>query len=447
MKKISLALIGLLIVAAIYYFTTGSSQLTEKMQTEVSKQLTTLKSQGFTIEERTKTDTSEHFVISVTEPTKIASYLNTKGVAVHKDDLELIKGLKLGVDITYLTDAYSAASFDFYPVTLPTFITQATLNPEEKQLVTELSKLLKKKTFLLHADINKLANGFKGYIKDIHEVVEGSEKLKIDISDYHFNGDIKENKLSSITQTIKDFSIFMNDNFHVTLKNLNTIYTRTGTHAYDYNTDYKIESINAAFSSDYKLLTTNFSAKTASTVSNNLIAIDLQSNVDKIIITDKQNETILDTTVYTMKANNFDLIALEKLEKLGTNITDDSIKEIKSTFKQLVSKGVHFEIKEFSTKSITHDKQKIDGFKLMTNVDVDKSIDLDIFNKNPLGALNAFNADIDLTISNGLFGYAAKLPQAMMIMMFIQPKDVNGNKVYKIRLKDGTLKINDKAMM
>jgi hypothetical protein len=34
-----------------------------------------------------------------------------------------------------------------------------------------------------------------------------------------------------------------------------------------------------------------------------------------------------------------------------------------------------------------------------------------------------------------------------MIMMLIQPKDVNGNKVYKLQLQDGKLSVNGVPML
>ena len=78
-----------------------------------------------------------------------------------------------------------------------------------------------------------------------------------------------------------------------------------------------------------------------------------------------------------------------------------------------------------------------------TTLNIDKSLDINALQQNPMLAINAINANLDIALSQGIFAMVAQHPQAVMMMMLFQPKDVNNQKVYKIQLQDGTLKIND----
>ena len=74
-------------------------------------------------------------------------------------------------------------------------------------------------------------------------------------------------------------------------------------------------------------------------------------------------------------------------------------------------------------------------------------MDLAALEQSPMAAIGAMDANLHLTLSNQLLELIAKQPQAMLVMMLFQPKDVNGQKVYKVELKDGTLSVNGKKAM
>ena len=126
MKKSGFGIIGLVLVAAIYYFTAGSTQVTEELKKQVNNELTTLQQNGFGVKDREIKENAEHFIISFDDPTKITSYLSSRGAQVNQEDILLFKGLKIGVDAQYLNDSYSALSLDIYPVGLPQSILQST---------------------------------------------------------------------------------------------------------------------------------------------------------------------------------------------------------------------------------------------------------------------------------------------------------------------------------
>lgn len=442
-KKLGLAALSLIIIAVVYYKTTGSAQLTTNMKTEVATQLTSLQAQGFLVEEREVNEKKEHFVISLDETEKITNFLNNQGAQITPQDLEGLKGLKIGVDVTYLADTYSSASFDMYPVALPTSITSASLDADEKQTLKQIEEMIEKKTFLVHVDVNKLGTGFKGYMKDIDEVIKGKSDVKLTMTALKFTGDLKDDTLTGIKQTLKNFTISAADELSAQFTNLTSNYTVTGTTKYDYDTSYTVEKMLFLAEDGFKVQANNLSMDSNSKVNNNLASVTVDTKVARVHYTDNQKTTVLDTLVFDMKANNFDITALEQLE----TIDPDNDEELLAVFQKLISHGVRFEIPNCSVKEIEFEKQKFEGFKLSTTFDIDKSLDLATLEQNPMAAIGAMDANLHLILSNDLFALIAKQPQAVMAMMLFQPKDINGEKVYKVELKDGALTVNDKPAM
>ena len=444
MKKIGLGLLSIIAIATIYYFTSGSEQLTIQMKEQVDAEFASLQTQGFAVEGKVVSEKKEHFVISLDEPKKVATYLSAQGAQVSPEDIEILKGFKIGIDIHYLSNTYSVASFDMYPLTLPTALTSAVVDDEDKKALKQLEKMMKRKTFLVHIDVNKLGTGFKGYVKDINERIDADSKTTLIMTELKFTGDIKNNKFSGIKQTLKNFTIRSDDDeINMQINNLTSNYAITGSTKYDYTTDYLVEEILVTVKDEFKLRVANVSMDSDAKVSNNLAAVNAQTKVDSIHFTQGQKTSILETLMFDMKAKNFDMQALEKLE----TIDPDNEKELLITFQKLISHGIHFEIPNFSVKNVVYENQKLEGFKLSSSFDIDKTLDLATLKQNPMAAMGAMDANLHLTLSNQLLELIAKQPQAMLVMMLFQPKDINGQKVYKVELKDGTLSVNGKQAM
>lgn len=445
MKKLGFGIIGFVLVAAIYYFTSGASQLTVQMKEQVDADLANIQTQGFTVEGRETSERAEHFILAIEEPKKVAQYLQGQGAQVSAKDIEVMKGLKIGIDVTYLADAYSAASFDMYPVALPIAITSAKMDDDDKKALQKIKEIIKKKAFLVHVDVNKLGTGFKGYMKDIKEEIEGETTVTVTMNALQFNGDLKNDKLKSIKQTLKNFSIQdkSSNELNMQLNNLKSNYTLTGDTNYDYDTGYTIEKIIFTAKDAFDLAVNHVSVNSNSKVKNNLASVTAKTNIESIDFKDGQKESSLETLAFNMKADNLDMKAIEKLETIDPN----NEKELLPVFQQLISHGIHFEIPNFSVKAIEFENQKLDGFKLTSSFDIDKSLDLSTLEQNPMAAIGAMDANLNLSLSNQLFGLLAQQPQAVMAMMLFQPKDVNGQKVYKVELKSGKVTVNDKPVM
>jgi hypothetical protein len=200
-KQLGFGMIGLAVIAVIYYFTAGSTQITEEMKKHVNNELATLEQNGFTVKDREVNEREEHFVISFDDSGKIANYLNKKAAEVTKEDIDNMRGLKVGVDIAYLKDNYSAVSADIYPVALPQHIEQST-DANDKAAVEHIKKMMSDKKILVHLDFNKLLDSFKGYMKDINEVLKTPQETKIELKALTSSGNLKDHAVHSVKQNI-----------------------------------------------------------------------------------------------------------------------------------------------------------------------------------------------------------------------------------------------------
>ncbi len=443
MKKLGLAIVSIVIIAALYYFNTGSEQLRIEMKAQVNKELASLQTQGFSVQAREVAEKKEHFVISFDEPEKISAYFTQHGTQLSVEDARVFKGLKIAVDLHYLADTYSGISFDLYPLSLPDSITSSATTPEDKKILTQIQQMLDKKTFLIHCDINKLGTGFKGYMKDIDEVLKSDTTVKMVLSKLEFSGDIKDDKIQSIQQTLQSMHIATDDTFNVTVTGIKSNYRITGATLYDYMTDYSIEKITMQEKDSMMFVADHFEAMSNSTVKNSLANTTLKTKTKNILFSNKDNKVILDTLLLDMKAKNLNMKALDALGKMDASNEE----EINDALQKLISKGIQLEIPEFSIANIENLGQKMGGFHLSTKLHINKSLNISALEQNPLLALNAFNANLDLSLSKELYTFIRQQPQAVMLMMLFHPKDVKGKKVYTVELKDGRLNVNGSPVM
>jgi hypothetical protein len=302
--------------------------------------------------------------------------------------------------------------------------------------------MLKNKTFLLHLEMNKLLNHFTGTIKDIDEVINADKVVNITMKSMEFEGKIKDKRIHHLSQNLKYLHLKIAKNFDMNMSNLENTYTLTGSGTKNYQTEYKLE--NLAVKSDNKDLSIDeISILSYAKLENILSGFAIEIHSKEIAYGDSRQKTQLNTIDFEMKADNFDMATLRKLETINPN--DE--KEVFESLQKLISHGITLTVPNFSIQSIMLNKQKLDGFKISSHFDIDKSLNIARLSQNPMSAISAMNASLYLSMSNDIFAMVAVQPQAMMAMMLVQPKDVNGSKVYDVKLKDSKLTVNGKPLM
>ncbi len=446
-KKFGLGIFGLVAIALIYYFTAGSAQVTEEMKMRVNTELNMIEQNGFAVQEREVKAKKEHFILTFDDPEKIVAFFKQQGSEITLEDAQALTGIKIGVDLKYLNDTYSALSVDMYPLNLPPSVSNAPdLENADKALIRQMNEMLARKALLVHVDFNKLLSSFKGYVKDIHEKFKVKTNVQIDLEGATFEGEIRNDRISALTQAVKIMHVVSGDELEINLNNLEGHSALTGKSLYDSKSAYTVALINISTKKEknsFSLDVKNMSGEDVTSVTNGLASNKMTVKVDEIKMKEDTEITKLEDTTFAFNIGNLDMNVLEQLEKLDVN----NETERNRLMQALISKGVSMEIPGFAVKKIYYQGKTFDGFSLSSTFQVNKSADLAMIQANPFAALNAVNTKTRIVLSEALFTLIAQQPKAMMLAMIIQPEVVNGKKVYELELKDGTLTVNGKPLM
>jgi len=440
MKKLGLGILALIAVSVIYYFTFGADQVREKLQQELSAQLTELETKGFTISEREIKKREEHFVITLDDPKKASAFFTQQGMELSVEEAEEIKGIKLGVDVEYLSHA---VTLELYPVALPTNLSTTVTDENDKKILAQIEKMLEKKTFLLHIEADYATTTFQGYLKDINETLQGEEELKLRLQGLQFSGNIKGNRVSHIKQTLNVMRLYVSDEINMYLSGLQSNYTLTGDSVYDYSTDYTIEKVRVGSKDEFELSADEISIHSDSAVKDGLVSETLKNKIKSIEILRERDRLALENSILDMKVDNLDVSAFEKLQ----TVDPENEQEFNAALQKLISNNVHLEITTLSADKVTLQGKKVDGFSLHSTLDVDKSLNVSRLEANPMYALDKIDAQLKVSLSKELLDLISRDPKAMIALMIFTPKEVNGKQVYSIELKGGSLKVNGKSAL
>lgn len=440
MKKLGLGLLGLIVIVVLYYFTVGSKQITSMLQAQLDAELTRMQAQGFGVSDRKKTEAKEHFIISLEEAKKASLYFEKRGLLLSEEEAKKLKGAKLGVDVFYLK---SGIAFDLYPLALPTRMNTLATNENDRQLLIQLEKMIEKKTFLVHADIDYTATTFKGYMKDMNETVQNEgEEIKLATQGLHFSGYIKDGEIVELKQTLEALHLYTSSEMGIHILGLKSAYISTGTTVYDYTADYTIKTIQMNSGFQGTLLADGFTLHSASSVKDGLAAETLKTKIQSIKILNSKEHMGLKNSVLDVKVNNLDVDAFEKLQ----NVDPNNEQELNVLLQQLISKNVHLEISNLSADKVTLEGKNMEGFWLDAMLDIDKSLDISSLETNPISALDKVDANFKISLSKELFDMVSQHPKAMIVLMVFKPEISLGKYIYRLKLKDGSLSVNGKPI-
>ncbi len=447
MKKFGLGIVAIILLTALYYVTAGSTQLRDEMKIRVNTELSKLQQQGFGVKERMVKEKNEHFVLSVEDPKKVAAFYQTQGTELEVKDAEALKGLKIGVDLTYLNDSYSALSADLYPLSLPDTLSKAKeLTEEDKALIDQLNEMLRRKAILVHIDFNKMLSSFKGYVKDINETLMLKEKTVITLKGDSFKGEIKEDRITAMDQKIEQIGLVMGEVLALHIEESKSDYVLNGKTLYDSHYGFTVKNVTLQAKVKEMPIEMHFSeisGEDTTAVTDNLANNSMKLKVASAAINDGSTETKLMGSTFSFKISNLDMDILKQIDATDVNDTE----KINTLVQSLLGKGIKMEIPTLEVKRLAYLGQEMDGFTITSSFAVNKNIDLAAAKENPLALLNALDSKTKITLSDALFAIIAQQPQVMLLAMFIQPKVVNGKKIYELELKEGKLTVNGSPLM
>jgi len=444
MKKIALALIALIALFVIYYMTIGSKQLTVEIKKEVNRELVQLKQSGFGVDEQNLSKDKQKVILTFQDTNKITTYINSQGQQLNKNDIEILQGMQVGIDMEYNPNSSDAIAMDIYPIKLPDIFYQD-INQEDKLVVVELEKMIKEKLFLTHVNINKLLSSFDGYVKDINkEFKDNGTTAHLVTKGFKFNGTIEDEKIEDIKQTLETISYQIDDKLNINLNGLTTNVKNSDKSLYN-NVEYSIKSFDIInkIENPFSIKINNITGLSQDKLKANLLNSESRVKISSINFTQNGKKTILNSIIMDTSINNINKKALEKL-----NIDNNSsFEQIIPLLKEIVKDDISIDIPNISIAKITNDGKSFDGFKIKALVKVEKNFDWQSLENNPLALTNLFDAKVNIEASNEFVNLISTNPQVMVMMMVMQPIDKNGKKYYDIKFSKGSLKINGKPFM
>jgi hypothetical protein len=447
MKKTGLSFIALVAVGAIYYFTVGSTQIVTEIKEEINREVTTLEKSGFIVEEREVKEKSEHFVIELNDTKNITKYLKEGSSDISKEDVELLKGLKVGVDIEYTPTVKDALSFEIYPIKLPLFLYEEIKDDNES--IEAIDKMLKDKLILVHMNINKLLSGFDGYLKDIDTKFGDDKNGHFITKGFSFKGDIKDEDIKNLQQNIKEMSFEIEKEMEMRLSNLKIFIENPIDAKYaDNSSNYTIESLNIKSENNdsFSLIVNSISGSSKDTQKGELIDGIANFKIASIDYNDKNQKILLKNTNADIKIENLNIDAVKKLEDISED-ENISFEQIVPILKEITKSAISLNISNLSIESIISKGKEMDGFNISALAKADKNFDWKGVESNPMMLTQLGDIKAHIALSKELFGVIAQDPNMMMVMMLTQPVDKNGSKIYDLEFSQGSLKVNGKPFM
>jgi len=442
-RKWGYAALALFAAAALYYFTAGKTKVIEKMRFEVHQQLSIMAQRGFKTETAKKAKDQEHIELLFDDPQKVAAFFQAQGIHISPTDASKLRGLKIAVDLHYLPDTTHAVAADIYPVTLPRSLTENAKDDQEKKLIAQLREMLKRKVILVHLNVSKTGSRFDGSMKDINETLRTQKAMQVTMKGFTFDGDVNQGRLKEMRENLKQLSIHDNEGLRMAMEGLHADYTMTGKRPYDYTLDYIIEKVVIAKKQKLKIQMHHARVDSLSHNQNGLLYTEAKAAAKTLSFTVQNRTVALEDTLLEVKADHLDIQALETLQ----NTPETNQDTIDKALKQLLSKGIVFEIHNFSIARIRKENQTLQGLTMHAKCKIDKGFDPAAARRSPFAVLDKIAAEIDIALSNDLFAILATQPQTMIMLMLFPPQDQNGKKHYIIKLENGKLILNGQSLM
>jgi hypothetical protein len=423
-KKVFFGILGVIAIAAFYYFMPHVIQVNKNLA-EINRQLAEMEANGFTLSKREIGKEKEHFWIRLDDPEKASTYFTRRGIKITSEAARELRGLQLTAEMTYLNDTLT---LDLYPVSLPDGLHALLTQEKDQYLLTQIEEILKNKTLFVHIDLDHSDSTFQGTIKDINVTLQGRQEVHLVLQGFRFSGDIKKEKIVKLTQTLQTLHLFIEGMLERTLSGIEHDYRVTGPTVHDYQEAYHIRKVAINEAPEAELLVDGIFMRTTSTLNNGLVSETLKTKIKKMDLLLEKKPLGLQNFSLEMHISNIDIGMLDALGQ------------------KILSPPLHIDIPILSVEKIRQEGKEIDGFALESQIEIERPFDISRFATDPTQVLSVMDAHIALSLSNDLLALLKEDPETLLFYMRYRPKIISDQSIYNIHLKDGSMKINGKAL-
>lgn len=423
----------------------GNKFVKEKLDTKIE----ILKANGIkiksSVEKLTYLNSSRYYEFILSDMDKFSSYLSRysdKQLSRHQS--AMLKGTVIGVDLNYSNFPFSeAVALDVYPLSFSDKIMKE-LEIKDKNFFEYIKTFLIQKGLLYHINYNIATENFGGYIKDIDEqqTMSNASELMVKLTKATFKGEGGLISPSSLQMNIDKIVINMikpNQNISINLDKLNStsiFHSKT-----TYLTSSKIDSLSinvdgiANNSGSLKIL--DIDMNVVSNIQGEKAEFNLKSSFSKMFIESNKLNFIVSNFNVDLKLFDLDKNSLEELSVLISKSGDSTYlnKKIRDSSMKLLSKGLKFDIKDFSIKNIKIDNDDLNRLKINSKIILKEGQDL----------MKNLDVDFNLKVSKKIFSKVSSI-FPITIFSYSYAKEDMDDLIFEIRFNNNELSVNDKVL-
>ncbi|WP_294960781.1 DUF945 family protein [Sulfurimonas sp.] len=458
MKKILLALVVIIAVIASLPIV-GNSVVDGVLKTRIS----VLTSNGLELKNATTEssylNTKKHYEFLLADGQKFIEHLNQYSDAQLPPYIDaMLSGAVVGVDLEYSNFPFSSKVLvDIYPLALPTNLSEE-LQQENMPFYTYVDKLLQGKGVLYHMNYYISDKLFDGYIKNIDEeyIFDNGSKMTVKLFDatYYGNGSLiaPENLQTSIAKIV----IIADESGEEVRFEMNEL---TSSSTFESQSTYlsgaAIESISILLNEDnnskLEASLDNIKINVSSNTQGEKAEFNAKSSIGEFKFNSKDANIGASGFNYDISLDGVDKDSYEEFRKLtshaNANNSPDFEYKLQESLKRIFSKGLSLSIADMSIKQVRIENQKpIDGFSLMAKVVLKEDADLaKKLQTAPMSLSKNLNLASTIKFSKELYAIVNEEAPITGMANSLAKEDGN-NLVFEIKLNDGKLSVNDKAI-
>lgn len=458
MKKIIIALVVVITLIALLPIV-GNSVADGFLKTRVSL----LTSNGLELKndktESTYLSTKKHYEFLFSDASKFIQYLKQYSDAQIPPYTDaMISGLLVGIDIEYSNFPLSSKVLvDIYPLALPNNIANE-FKKENEPFYTYIDKLLQSKDILYHINYYISSELFDGYIKDIDEeyLFDNGTKMIVKLlnATYYGSGPLiaPKNLQTTISKIIIKVEESTND-MKFEINGLSSASTFESQNTFVSDATMKSMSIvvDDTKSSELKASVDNIKVSISSNTKGNKAEFHTKSSLGEFNFNSKDANIAASGFNYDISLKGVEKDSYEEFRKLTSHVNTSYSPEFEEKFQEtvtkLLSKGLSLNIADMSLKKIIiEDKITIDGFSLMAKMLLKEDADLaKKLKSSSLSISKNLNLASNIKFSKEFYALMNKeIPITGMANLLA--KEDGNNLIFEIKLNDGKLSVNEKAL-
>ncbi len=402
-----------------------------------------------------------HYELMLDDADKLLTYINSH----HQQQIPtyvkgILDGTRMGVDITYSNlPIFSDIKVGIYPTALSSEM-ENLFKEKDPVLYASIEKLLINKTLYYQIKYDVSTDTFHGAIRDINNAPvtfkDGTAAI-ITLERARFNGagsliapDTVSGEIDKLSATFSDqtgHELISIDFDQITLDN-------TFKSLVDYRSSMKCEHMHIKFSSENEkgdITLENLAVAGGSHAEGDKISGSSTGSIDSFIVNAPDLALKLDTIKADITVDGLDKAAFEAMQtalnRANSDTSPEAAQAVLATMTDLVSKGLFFNLKEFSVAQIAlNTDPAMKGFdhRATINVKPDSAF-RQKSRKHPMALLENIDVDASLSFSKALYTYITKeLPQSALASGFA--KEDGDNIRFDIIYKNDQLLVNGKAL-